>query len=236
MSPAALALVPAFVAEPSGEPRRRALQLWFPLWWLGPKRPRRPRRSKAEMVAARAWEWEKRETRRLVKARRQRLRRRQLRFRWPRKCSALPRARSISSKRLTRLERKVADELRLVPWDAERPRVRADCEGQPRPCPWVSCRYNLYLDVADNGTTIKYNFPDLLPEDMPPTGSCVLDIADRVAEGETICLADIGKVMNLSIERVRQLSSLALQGARVKTMWEDTLVKIRLPPRGPVNR
>jgi hypothetical protein len=82
--------------------------------------------------------------------------------------------------------------------------------------------------VAENGTTIKYNFPDREPEDMPPTGSCVLDVADRVAAGESICLADIGKLANRSIERIRQLSALGLQEMRVKAMRRDEY-RLRLP-------
>ena|SRR5882757_525715 len=32
-----------------------------------------------------------------------------------------------------------------------RPQTRADCAQQPRPCPWISCRYHLLLDVSENG-------------------------------------------------------------------------------------
>jgi hypothetical protein len=188
-------------------------QLWFPDMWLGVRGaplPRRRRRSPTKQ--------------RLIRPK-------QLRFKWPRKCSSLPRARSITSKRLTREERKQAEVLAFleVGWDANRPVTRADCEGIARPCPWVSCRYNLYLDVADNGS-VKINFPGREPGDMPATGSCVLDVADRVAQGDTVSLEEVGKLMNLGIERVRQISSLALQGARVKTMWEEQLVKVRVPP------
>lgn len=156
----------------------------------------------------------------------------QRKLRFPRRCSELPRARSLSARRLSRRERQESKTLGLFPagWDAGRPQTRADCEGGQRPCPWVACRYNLYLDVADNGT-LKVNFPDRDPLEMPPDWSCVLDVADRVQAGDPVSLDEVGKGMNLGIERVRQLSAIALQHARVKKMWEDNLVKIRLPPR-----
>jgi hypothetical protein len=229
LSPAALALVPPEEREPLREPLWE--QLGFPETFLGPRAKRRRRRTREEMAAHRAALEERRLRRRQRDARMHRLRGRQQRFRWPRKCSSLPRARSIAARPLSRQERREAEVLAFLEpgWDAARPRTRADCADHPRPCPWVSCRYNLYLDVSDSGRTIKLNFPELEPGAMPAGGSCVLDIADRVAQGEAICLEDIGRVMNLSIERVRQLSSLALQGARIKSMWEEQLVKVRLP-------
>ncbi len=209
---------------------RSGEQLAFPLWWLGPTTPTDLVLSREEMVAERIRQWDEQEAARLADVRSRRRARRQLRFRWPRKCSALPRARSISGHRLTREERQAATDPDLFPtgWDADRPLTRGDCEGQPRPCPWVSCRYNLYLDVADNGTTIKFNFPDREPGDMPPTGSCALDVADRVAAGEAICLGDIGAMTNRSIERIRQVSARALQEMRVKSMWGDQHRRLRL--------
>jgi hypothetical protein len=153
-------------------------------------------------------------------------------FQWRRKCSPfVPRARSIPAGALTRRERQDRAELVFLyrGWDRARPKMRGDCENGPRPCPWVSCRYNLYLDVADNGS-LKLNFPDRDPDQMPATGSCVLDVADRVAEGDHLSLEDVGRLMNLGIERVRQLSSLALQAGRVKVMWEERLVAVRVPP------
>lgn len=37
------------------------------------------------------------------------------------------------------------------PWDEQRPRTRADCIGRPRPCPWVSCKHHLLVDVTPAG-------------------------------------------------------------------------------------
>ncbi len=49
------------------------------------------------------------------------------------------------------LER-LGDALWYVAQAATRPRVRADCEHGPRPCPWVSCRYHALSTVSATGT------------------------------------------------------------------------------------
>src|SRR5208337_2271584 len=52
--------------------------------------------------------------------------------------------------------------------DYDRPATRADCSAVPRPCPFVSCRHNLYLDVSKDTGSILLNFPSAEPEEMPP--------------------------------------------------------------------
>ena len=39
--------------------------------------------------------------------------------------------------------------------------TRAECVEGPRPCPYVSCKYHLYLDVQHRTGAIKLNFPDI---------------------------------------------------------------------------
>jgi DNA-binding MarR family transcriptional regulator len=87
----------------------------------------------------------------------------------------------------------------------ELPVTRAECKDGPRPCPWVSCSANLYLDVSSNGN-LTLNFPDLEPDEMAPEGSCALDVADR--GGST--LEDVAAVLNLTRERIRQVEVKAL--------------------------
>lgn len=36
----------------------------------------------------------------------------------------------------------------------ERPRTLGDCRSGPRPCPWVSCRSNLLIDVLADGSLV----------------------------------------------------------------------------------
>ncbi len=93
------------------------------------------------------------------------------------------------------------------PEDVQRPRTRGEC-GEERPCPFVSCRYNLYLDVNPKLGSIKLNFPHLEPWEMGE--SCVLDVAERggipgSGVGEGIVLEDVADMMNITRERVRQL-------------------------------
>ncbi len=87
--------------------------------------------------------------------------------------------------------------------DYFRPKTRGECVDGPRPCPFASCRHNLYLDVSAKGTSLKINFPDL--EIWEVEESCVLDIADR---GEAT-LKVVGAAMNITRERVRQIENVA---------------------------
>ena len=90
------------------------------------------------------------------------------------------------------------------------PATRGECEQGERPCPYVTCRWNLYLDVHPRTGNIRRNFPDLEPNEMRE--SCVLDVADR--GGET--LERMGEILNLTRERVRQISETAMARASVQ--------------------
>ncbi len=113
------------------------------------------------------------------------------------------RARTISVRRLNK-----RDFERDSVWAgvlALRPQTRAECREGPRPCPFVSCRYHLYLDVSRRTGSIKLNFPDLEVWEMPV--SCALD----VAEDGGATLEDVGAIMNVTRERIRQLEVTALE-------------------------
>ena len=73
-----------------------------------------------------------------------------------------------------------------------------------RPCPFVACKYHLYIDVHPVRGSIKINFPDVEVWEM--TDTCALDIADRGG----ITLEEVGQIMNLTRERVRQLETQGL--------------------------
>lgn len=77
-----------------------------------------------------------------------------------------------------------------------RPRRRGHCApGGPlrlwrgSACPWVSCRYNLAIDINDKGTLAE----------RPP--GCALDVAD---EGPHT-LDEVGALLGRTRERVRQI-------------------------------
>lgn len=99
------------------------------------------------------------------------------------------------------------------PGDVERPRTRGDCADGPRPCPWVSCRYHLYLDAA--GPALKLNFPDREPDELRE--SCALDVADRGG----VTLEESGRYVNVTRERLRQIETIALKKLqRRESDWE----------------
>ncbi len=109
-----------------------------------------------------------------------------------------PRSKTIAMKRLTREELRVG-RLLYPPVDIPRPQTRAECSAEARPCPWVACKYHLYLDVNPDTGSIKINFPDLEPWEL--THTCSLDVADRAG----ITLEEVGEIMNLTRERIRQV-------------------------------
>jgi len=82
--------------------------------------------------------------------------------------------------------------------DHDRPRTRAECRGGIRPCPYVGCKWNLYLDVKRNGS-IQLNFADLEPDQMGE--SCCLDVADRGGAS----VIEVGRVINVTRHRIMQI-------------------------------
>lgn len=87
--------------------------------------------------------------------------------------------------------------------DAERPKLRSDCKDGPRPCPWVSCKYHLALEITRHGG-LKHRFPDTELEDMPQT--CLLDVTDEGPKGLDV----VGYLMNITKERARQIEEQAM--------------------------
>jgi hypothetical protein len=109
------------------------------------------------------------------------------------------RARTISVKRMTKRELELGRMLYPDVADVVKPTTREECGQGERPCPFVSCKHHLYLDVSARTGAIKLNFPDLEVWEM--TETCALDVADR---GGTT-LEDVGTIMNLTRERIRQV-------------------------------
>jgi hypothetical protein len=121
----------------------------------------------------------------------------------------LSRSKTISSKKLSPEEEEevefVYDEL-----GQKRPESREDCRLADRPCPFVSCKHHLYIDVNPSTGSIKLNFPDLEVWELPET--CALDVAERGG----MTLEAVGEVMNLTRERIRQVESSSLKKIRDK--------------------
>lgn len=102
--------------------------------------------------------------------------------------------------------------LELVTAEADywRPRTRADCKDVPRPCPYVGCRYHLYLVLTKQGggrEQLRVQRRDGKPiEPWELEESCALDVADRV---ESLHLVEVGEFFGFTRERARQIESLA---------------------------
>jgi Sigma-70, region 4 len=120
------------------------------------------------------------------------------------------RSKTIAGKRLTREERRLSL-LIVYPEETERPQTRAECQGMPRPCPFVSCAHHLYLDINPTSGAIKLNFPHLEVWEMKET--CALDVADRGG----ITLEEVGEILNLTRERIRQVEVRGLGKMREQT-------------------
>ena len=73
------------------------------------------------------------------------------------------------------------------------------------PCLYVSCRHHLYLDVNPKTGSNKLNFPD--KEVWELGESCALDVAERGG----ITLEEVGHIMNLTRERIRQVEVRGLE-------------------------
>lgn len=140
------------------------------------------------------------------------------------------RARTISIKSITKRDLELGR--LLYPEEITgRPKTRGECSGGKRPCPFVSCRYNLFLDVSPDTGAIKLNFPDIEPDEMGE--SCMLDVADR--GGET--LETVGAHLNLTRERLRQIEEGALVQLRSFPIDDfDDASETRTPVRAHQSR
>ncbi len=127
-----------------------------------------------------------------------------------------PRSKTIAMKRLTREELRVGAAM-YPPVDIPRPTARSQCQQEMRPCPWVACKHHLYLDINPETGSIKINFPDLEPWELKHT--CALDVAERGG----ITLEEVGEIMNLTRERIRQVEVRGLLKLKMGSPSPDEL-------------
>lgn len=132
-----------------------------------------------------------------------------MRWRWPVK------GKTIMGRSLSRAEQREVEEMKTQrSLHVLRPQTRGDCIDTPRPCPWVTCQYHLYIDVSAGSGSLKINFPGrsvhVALRAMKDT--CALDVADRGG----MTLEDVGTRLNVSMERGRQLVEAAVGELAVK--------------------
>lgn len=94
---------------------------------------------------------------------------------------------------------------------SELPPDRGACKDGPRPCPYVTCKYHLYLDVRDNGS-VKLNFPDIEPHELEE--SCALDAAEQGG----MTLMEVADRLNITREAVRLIEDRLLVRIRKKDL------------------
>lgn len=100
---------------------------------------------------------------------------------------------------------------RLQIVDYPRPQTRNECVNGPRPCMYVACKHHLYLDVNPETGSIKINFPDKEVWELSET--CALDVAQRGG----VTLEEVGEMLNLTRERVRQVEVAGLSKLRERS-------------------
>lgn len=89
----------------------------------------------------------------------------------------------------------------------ERPKTRGDCENGLRPCPWYSCRHHIASDYVKDPDALEAFIAGL-----DDRHSCSLDLAEQGG----MTLEEVGQILGVTRERVRQIEFSAKQ--RAKTM------------------
>lgn len=135
------------------------------------------------------------------------------------------RSKTIARKQMLRERRKMIAQGSIPEViDYTRPQHRSECRHGERPCLYVSCRYHLFLDVNPVTGSIKLNFPDKEVWDLAET--CALDVAERGG----ITLEEVGEIMNLTRERIRQVEVSGLEKLREGNASLETFVDGRELP------
>src|SRR6185437_78647 len=175
------------------------------LWHWTPQ-PKRPRRTREERVRA------------------------------PRKLQAGSGPRSVGLRPLSDAERRqlIRDEWGLTEDGILQTRPPhqgyADCEDIPRTdaCPWVGCPMHLYTDIGESSGALKINFPDKEPWELEET--CAIRAARKALrsapdDGDKMEFRDavmdcgaVGKLMNLTRERIRQIEAGAKEKAKATVL------------------
>lgn len=108
--------------------------------------------------------------------------------------------------------------LRFLGTDHWRPRTRADCKGAFRPCPYLGCRYHLALDT-ERGGCLVYPFGHLQLDELEHT--CALDIAEQGSH----TLEELGQLLGVTRERIRQIEQVAMNRLRCINGYTPALLE-----------
>lgn len=97
------------------------------------------------------------------------------------------------------------------PMRDERPVKRGDCLHGERPCPWLSCGFHMFwaLDKSRIFRTMRLSDDEVADEILSLPQTCVLDMADQGG----LTLDEIGQILRITRERVRQIEDYRNGGA-----------------------
>ncbi len=92
------------------------------------------------------------------------------------------------------------------------PRRRSDCLKRRKPCPWVRCKHHFMWLMWDKlRDKSDHEIADCITK---MKSSCVLDMVDKYRE---MTLEQVGQVLNLTRERIRQIEEKAITRVRKPT-------------------
>lgn len=123
-------------------------------------------------------------------------------------------SKAINVQRLSK--RELAIGALLWPERVRQPATRGECRSVARPCPYVGCKYHLFLDELPS-RSLLFNHPAREPSEL--SHSCSLDVADL--GGAT--LEEVGAVLGITRERVRQIQERALVKLRTRGVLLERL-------------
>lgn len=129
---------------------------------------------------------------------------------------SLPRAHTVCVRRIRHTLVR-ADQYDTREYTSAIPRTWGECQERAlgtasNPCAHLRCTHNLLLDVSDDTGSYKVTWPHLTSGhygdeyEQLPRHTCAL----RVAEQGGLTLDEIGEILNLTRERVRQIETKAL--------------------------
>ena len=88
----------------------------------------------------------------------------------------------------------------------KRPVTRGECASIPRPCPFVSCQWHLYLDVMPDGHIVRNHRGPV----HTMRRSCALDVADEGEHTNDV----IAETMNCTRQWISAIENRARQRMR----------------------
>lgn len=96
----------------------------------------------------------------------------------------------------------------MTPTDDPMPRTRGECPPHPVPCPFLDCRHHLWFDrVVENGRVVHVHVTRLYGVE---SRTCSL----RFAERGPLTLDQVGRILGVTRERVRQIEAEGLRQLR----------------------